>query len=107
MTLEEILALWQEDSKVDRNKIGDELAEMQVQFLSDDEFVELLPYGRVVKLVRFHDTVDWPEDISFKEVLDKHDSLDLRDQLERAVIVVALQFAEQTQGLPVVASRVK
>src|SRR5882672_2411364 len=80
---------------------------MQIQFLGDDEFVELLPNGRVVELVRLHNAVNRPEDVSFKEVLDKHYGLDLRDKLESAVIVVVLQFPEQPQRLTVVASGIE
>ena len=51
---------------------GDELAEVLVEFLGDDELIQLLPDGGIVKLVGLHDAVDGPEDVSFKEVLDEH-----------------------------------
>ena len=56
---------------------GDELAEVLVEFPCDDELIQLLPDGGIVKLVGLHDAVDGPEDVTFKEVLDEHFSLDL------------------------------
>jgi hypothetical protein len=67
-----------------------EFAEMQIQFLRDDELVQLLPDRRSIELVCFHDAIDRSEDIALKEVLDKHYSLNLWDQLESSVVVVVL-----------------
>ena len=69
---------------------GDELAEVLVEFPCDDELIQLLPDGGIVKLVGLHDAVDGPEDVTFKEILDEHVSLDLRNQLEGPVVVVVL-----------------
>ena len=86
---------------------GDELAEVLVEFPGDDELIQLLPDGGIVKLVGLHDAVDGPEDVTFKEVLDEHVSLDLRNQLEGPVVVVVLELAEQPERLPVVSAWVK
>ena len=80
----------------------DELAEMPVQFARDDELVQFLPDGAIVELVGLHDPVDRPENVAFEKVLDKHVSLGSRDEPEGSVVVAALDFAEQAQGLPVV-----
>ena len=68
---------------------GDELAKVLVEFSRDDKLIQLLPDGGIVKLVGLHDAVDGPEDVSLEEVLDKHGCLDLRNQLEGSVVVIA------------------
>jgi len=83
---------------------GEELAEVLVEFLSDDEFIQFLPDRGFVKLVSLHDAIDGPEDVTFKKVLDEHCSLDLRNQLEGPVVVVALDLAEQPERLPVISA---
>ena len=49
-----------------------ELAEMLVQLLGDDVFVQLLPYGLAVGLIRFDDPVDGAIDGLGEEFLDLH-----------------------------------
>ena len=44
----------------------DELAEMLVKFSCDDELIQLLPNGRVIKLVSLHDAVDGPKDVTLE-----------------------------------------
>ena len=51
---------------------GEELAEMLVEFLGDDELVQLLPDGGIVQLVGLHHAVDRAEDVPLKEVLNLH-----------------------------------
>ena len=59
-----------------------------------DELVEFLPNRRLVNLVSLYDAVNRPKNVTFKEVLDEHGSLDLRDQLEGAVVVVVFELSE-------------
>jgi hypothetical protein len=52
---------------VDRLQIPvDELPKVLVKLFGDDEFIELLPDRRVVKLIGFHDPVDGTEDVAFE-----------------------------------------
>jgi hypothetical protein len=44
----------------------DELTKVLVKLFGDDEFIEFLPDGGVVKLIGFHDPVDGPEDVAFE-----------------------------------------
>ena len=66
---------------------NDELVEVLVEFSGDDKLIQLLPNGGFIELIGLHDAIDGPEDVTFKEVLDKHRRLGLRNQLECPVVV--------------------
>lgn len=58
---------------LDRITIGREkAAEMLIKLSCHNEFVQLLPDGRLVQLIRLDDSIDGAEQVSLEEILNVH-----------------------------------